>query len=235
MIKNKGRYSNIVALAREDAREYRIVNGKNSDVLTQRWYYRLCTWLKIIALVVLAAMCIAFVIGASIDMAETPHTEKGILELKQAILLVSVSLVAISGGFVLTLLKKGDNSRPALNIIGAAVIVIFSAVVAVYLFYAVKSGVNYYDGGLSRFIWRFVVPAAVLAVAAMAQSVMGAVETGVDKDRYDAVLEEAFAKFTEGKNGATYTEQEWEEYVTSYTRKPTSKWVKKTRKKSSKG
>ena len=116
MLRKKGLYSNIVALAREDAREYRIVNGKNSDVISQRWYYRLCRWGKIIAFAVFAVMSLLFIGGAATELAgshsytgDAGEIAKAIAELKGAILAVSVSLGLCSLGFALTFIKHREN------------------------------------------------------------------------------------------------------------------------------
>ena len=237
MVKSNKYYSNIVALAREDAREYRIVNGKNSDVLSQRLYYRVVAWLKIIGFAVFAAMSLLFVFGAinelmGVDSIVAPAEEKAnaINELYQAIIAVSVCLGVGSVGFVLTFLRKGDNTRPVLNIIGAVVLTACCAVVASFLFFAAKESVNYFDGGKERFIWCFAIPAVVVGFSSLFQSIFGAVDTGADKARYNAVLEEAFEKFVDGRQGGTYTEQEWEEFVVSYKRDPRPDPVKKTKK-----
>jgi len=226
----KGRYSNIVAIAREDAREYRIVNGKNSDVFSQRWYYRLAGFLKVVAFVVFAAMSVTFVIGAIIDLIETPHTEVGIAELKYAIGLVSVALVFITAGFIMTCLKKEEEARPLINLIGAGIVTVFCLCVAFFLLYAAKGSENFNDGAVSRHIWRFVVPGGVLAVSCLVQSLAAWLEKRGDTKRYDMVLDEAYTKFIEGRESITYTEEEWEAFVTSYKRKPKAYDTKKVKK-----
>ena len=230
MNQKKGRYSNIVAIAREDAREYRIVNGKNSDVFSERWYYRFAAFLKVAAFAVFAAMSISFVFGAINDLVETPHTPVGVAELKYAIILVSVSLFFITGGFIMTCLKTEKESTPLVKLIGSIIVMVFCLCVAFFLLYAALTGENSNDGALTRHIWRFVVPGCALAFSAFLQSFMAWLEKRGDVKRYNMVLDEAYAKFTEGKDGVTYTEEEWEAFVSSYKRKPKSYSTKKNKK-----
>ena len=238
MINNKKQYSNIVALAREDEREYRIVNGMNSDVLSNRWYYKTCLILKILSFVVLAATTALFIGGAVTELigscffkGSEKEIAEAIAELKYAIAVSSVSLFFLSVGSVLSLLKKGENPRPVFNIIGASLIFVFALFLCVFLFFAAKSSLNYYDGGRERFIWCFAVPGAVLAVSALAQAILGALENGADKARYEAVLLEVFDKFKENRQDEVYSEEEWEEFAAAYSRNPKPTPVPTKRKK----
>lgn len=216
-----GRYENIAALAREDAKESRIVYGGDSASLTERWYYTLAKWVKIIsfAVVLIMSLLLHFSIWNELSgLPENDFTVGAIAEMYTALKTIGLLILFIITGFSLTFARKNKEPETGVNIFGAILVFIACAVSAVYIYFVMSESDSFYDGGSTAYIWRHLIPCVLLGVSAVANAFLAHFEKRGNTIRYEMVLSEAYDAFKEIKQDESYTEEEWEDFLSNYTR-----------------